>query len=114
MMRLIGRLLQGLFLIALLFALVNFLYWNMGKESLGYPMVFAFHIPPYLYLNSDPLPVGFLILAAFCLGMLMAILMGFFRSLEKRSDIRSRDRRIKELEQRLREKDESLTTSPSF
>jgi len=95
------KFIKGIVVTLLLFALVNFLYWNLHSNALGYAVAFQFNIPPYLFLTSEPFPIGFLLICAFFLGMILASALGFYRFLGRKVAIRRRDKRIKALEKQL-------------
>ena len=44
------KFIKGIVVTLLLFALVNFLYWNLHSNALGYAVAFQFNIPPGDYV----------------------------------------------------------------
>ena len=97
------RLIKILILAFIVFVIFNFLLSNFGAEALGYKIKFHFNIPPFLYLESPPLPVGILILSAFCLGMIFAAFMGAVSLFHRSKEIKAKNRTIRELEKEIEE-----------
>jgi hypothetical protein len=97
------KILFALFLAIFIFIILNFLYCNLNAEVFNYPMSFRFEIPYILSLKSVPVPLGFVVIAAFSLGILFLALLQAIPALFKTIALRSRDRRIKELEKELEE-----------
>ena len=97
------RLIKILILAFIVFVIFNFLLSNFGAEALGYKIKFHFNIPPFLYLESPPLPVGILILSAFCLGMIFAVFMGAVSLFHRSKEIKAKKRTIRELEKEIEE-----------
>ena len=90
------------FLLAIfIFVILNFLYWNLNDEVFNYPMSFRFTIPYIFSLKSVPVPLGFVVITAFSLGILFLALLQAIPALFKSIALRSRDRRIRELEKEL-------------
>lgn len=97
------KILFALFLAIFIFIILNFLYWNLNDEVFNYPMTFRFEIPHIVTLKSVPVPLGFVVITSFCLGILFLSLLQAIPALFKTIALRSRDRRIKELEKELEE-----------
>jgi len=85
----------------LFFALLNFIYCNLGSDVFGYKIVFRFSIPYLLALQSSPLPLGFVVLIAFCAGMVTIALLEALPSFFKTLEIRSKKKKIRQLEREL-------------
>lgn len=113
------RLIFALFMTAFVFILLNFVYCNLGEQAFGYPLIFHFKIPGILHLQTPEVPVGFMLLIAFCSGMitiaLLEALPAFFKTLE----LREQKKRIRQLERELsvvkkmQEKPTNITTATS-
>ena len=85
----------------LFFVLLNFIYCNLDSAVFGYRVVFKFNIPYVLALQSSPLPMGFVVLIAFCAGMVSIALLEALPSFFKTLDIRSKNKKIRQLEREL-------------
>ena len=85
----------------ILFTLFNFFYSNMGGEAFNYPLSFNFNVPYLLNLRTFPIPVGFLLISSFCLGMVFLPLLQLIPVLFRTLQIRERDKKIRELEKEL-------------
>lgn len=94
---------SALFLSVFIFAILNFLYWNLNDEVFNYPMSFRFNIPHVYSIQSVPVPLGFVVITAFCLGIVFLALLQAIPALFKTIALRSRDRKIRELEKELEE-----------
>lgn len=83
------------------FVVLNFVYCNLDGGTFGYQVVFKFKIPYIMTLYSVPLPLGFVLLLTFCLGMVVIALLealpGFYKFLE----LRAKNKRIRQLEREL-------------
>ena len=97
------KIIYALFLAVFIFIILNFLYCNLNDEVFNYPMSFRFTIPPLFTLKSLPMPLGFVLITSFCLGILFLALLQAIPALFKTIALRSRDRRIRELEKELEE-----------
>lgn len=95
------KIISALFLSAFIFVILNFLYCNLNDEVFNYPMTFRFTVPYLFSLKSVPVPLGFVVITAFCLGVLFLALLQAIPALFKTIALRSRDRKIKELEKEL-------------
>ncbi|MBN1282498.1 MAG: LapA family protein [Proteobacteria bacterium] len=95
------RLIFALVMAVLFFTLLNFVYCNLGGDVFGYRVVFKFSIPYILAVQSTPLPMGFVILAAFCTGMITIALLEALPSFFKTLEIRSKNKKIRQLEREL-------------
>ena len=95
------KLISALFLSAVIFGVLNFIYCNLNEQAFNYPMSFRFTIPYALDYHSPVIPLGFVVITAFCLGILFLALLQALPFLVKTIAVRSRDRRIKELEKQL-------------
>ena len=97
------KVLSALLLALFIFGILNFLYCNLNEEVFNYPMSFRFVIPHLLSLKSVPVPLGFVVITAFSLGILFLALLQAIPALFKSIALRSRDRKIRELEKELEE-----------
>lgn len=87
----------------LFFITLNFVYCNLDQATFSYPVVFKFWIPVVLPhgFQSVSLPLGFVLLITFCLGMIAIALLEALPSLYKTLELRSRNKKIRELEREL-------------
>lgn len=85
----------------LFFVLLNFIYCNLDSTVFGYNIVFKFSIPYLLAVQSIPLPLGFVLLLSFCLGMVAIALLEALPSFFKTLEIRSKNKKIRQLEREL-------------
>lgn len=106
------KILWALLLAVFIFIILNFLYCNLNAEVFNYPMSFRFEIPYLLTLKSVPVPLGFVLITAFCLGIIFLALLQAIPALFKTIALRSRDRRIRELEKELESTKESKLGPP--
>jgi uncharacterized integral membrane protein len=83
------------------FVLLNFIYCNLDAETFGYRIVFKFSVPYIIALESKPIPLGFIMLFAFCTGMVAIALIEALPSMYKTLEIRSKNKRIRQLEREL-------------
>ncbi len=92
---------KKVFIAVVLIVLVIFAYQNLGALSTG----IRFQFDPYFRepLATPELPVVFLLAVLFLLGMLAAGARGMYEHVARRSELRSRTKRIKELEKELAE-----------
>ncbi len=97
------RFIKVLFAAVIIFVIGNFLISNLDNTTLGYPLHFQFKIPPFWIFESVGFPVGFLILAAFCLGMIFAAFIGAVSVFYRSREIKSKNRTIRELEREIEE-----------
>ncbi len=97
MKRLFFALLMALFF----FVLLNFIYNNLDDKAFGYAVTFKFNIPYLLSLRSVPIPMGFVLLISFCAGMLSIALLEALPSLFKSLELRSKNKKIRQLEREL-------------
>lgn len=107
------RILFALLLSIFIFVILNFLYWNLNDQVFNYPMTFRFEVPHLFTLRSVPVPLGFVVITAFCLGILFLALLQAIPALFKTIALRSRDRKIKELEKELEEMKKGESDSSS-
>ena|SRR3989338_5684261 len=83
------------FLKFIILVLFLFIILNFFRSNLDTAISLKFQIPFVLEWASEPLPVNFMALALFCLGILFAALVGAFRM----GAIRREKKRLKELHQ---------------
>ncbi|MDO8527242.1 MAG: LapA family protein [Deltaproteobacteria bacterium] len=97
------RLVFAIIMSALFFALLNFVYCNLDQATFAYPVVFKFRIPVVLSegFQSVALPLGFILLISFCLGMVAIALLEALPSFYKTLELRARNKKIRELEREL-------------
>ncbi|QQR80460.1 MAG: LapA family protein [Deltaproteobacteria bacterium] len=95
------KIFSAIFLSLVIFIILNFLYSNLNEEVFNYPMSFRFSIPYLFTLKSEPVPLGLVVITAFCLGIIFLALLQAIPALFKSIAVRSRDKRIRELEREL-------------
>ncbi len=95
------RLIFALVIALLFFVLLNFIYCNLDAATFAYRLVFKFDIPYILSLRSAPIPLGFVLLMVFSAGMITIALLEALPSLFKTLEIRSKNKRIRQLEREL-------------
>ena len=86
------------------FCILNFVYCNLDAKTFSYPVVFKFYVPLILPdgFQTVPLPLGFILLVTFCLGMVFIALLETLPSIYKTLELRSRNKKIRELERELK------------
>jgi hypothetical protein len=94
---------SALLLSILLFVILNFLYCNLNDQAFNYPMTFRFSVPHLFELRSVPVQLGFVVITAFCLGIFFLAILQAIPAVFKTIAVRSRDRRIRELEKEVEE-----------
>lgn len=97
------RLIFATIMAVIFFLLLNFVYVNLNDKVFTYPVVFRFNIPllmPDGY-QSLPIPLGFILLMTFCLGMVFIALIEAIPSVYKTFELRSKNKKIRELEREL-------------
>lgn len=95
------RLIFAIIMAFLFFALLNFIYCNLDADTFGYRIVFKFTIPYVLALQSVPLPLGFMLLCSFSAGMVAIALLEAMPSFLKTLELRSKNKKIRQLEREL-------------
>lgn len=97
------RLFFAVIMAGLFFGLLNFVYCNLDDQTFAYQVVFKFKIPMILDegFQTIPVPLGFVLLATFCFGMIFLPLVEAIPSLYKTLELRSKNKRIRELEREL-------------
>lgn len=95
------RLIFAIIMALLFFVLLNFVYCNLDAATFGYDVVFKFKIPHIISFESVAIPMGFVILLAFCAGMIMIAVLEALPSLFKTLEIRSKNKKIRQLEREL-------------
>ena len=95
------RILFSVFLALFFFVLLDFVYFNLDATTFGYPVSFKFSIPHVLDLVSAPLPMGFVLLLAFCSGMIVVSLLEALPSFYKSLELYSKNKKIRQLEREL-------------
>lgn len=95
------RILFSVFLALFFFVLLDFVYFNLDGATFGYQVSFKFSIPHVVDLVSDPFPMGFILLLAFCLGMVVVSLLEALPSFYKTLELHSKNKKIRQLEREL-------------
>lgn len=95
------KLIFAVLMATLFFSLLNFIYCNLDESVFGYKIVFKFTVPYLFALQSSPLPMGFVLLVAFCAGMITIALLEALPSFFKTLEIRSKNKKIRQLEREL-------------
>lgn len=95
------KVLYSAFLALITFTLLNFIYSNVRGEAFNHPLSFRFDLPFLLSLVSRPVPLGYILILSFCLGMVFLPLLQAIPAIFRSAQIKARDRRIKELEREL-------------
>ncbi len=83
------------------FILLNFIYCNLDEATFGYALVMKFKIPYILSVQSVPIPIGFVLLSAFCSGMVVIAMIEALPSFYKTLELRAKNKRIRQLEREL-------------
>lgn len=94
---------SALIIAAFIFVCLNFLYSNLNDQAFNYPLSFRFEIPLLFALRTEPVPLGFVVITGFSLGIVFLACLQAIPALFKSIAVRSRDRRIRELEKELEE-----------
>lgn len=95
------RLLFALLLAMFFLVLVVFVLSNRDDATFGYEMIFKFHVP-YLFASyTKPIPVGFVLMIAFCCGMVTTPFLEALPNLYKSLELRAKNKRIRQLEREL-------------
>ncbi|MBI2066386.1 MAG: DUF1049 domain-containing protein [Deltaproteobacteria bacterium] len=97
------KLIYSLTLAFLTFVILNFFYSNVGGEAFQHLLTFQFRIPHLLTLESYPIPVGFLLIATFCLGMIFLPLLQILPRVFRSTELRHKEKKIRELQKELEE-----------
>ena len=95
------KLIFAVIMAVLFFVLLNFIYCNLDSTVFGYEVVFKFTVPYLFAVKSMPLPLGFILLASFCLGMIAIALLEALPSFFKTLEIRAKKKKIRQLEREL-------------
>ncbi len=95
------RFLFSVFLALFFFVLLDFVYFNLDAATFGYQVSFKFSIPHVVDLVSAPLPMGFILLLAFCSGMVVVSLLEALPSFYKSLELYSKNKKIRQLEREL-------------
>ena len=95
------RLIFAVIIALLFFTLLNFIYCNLDAETFGRQLVFKFNIPYIISLQSAPIPLGFMLLLSFCAGMVAIAILEALPSFFKTLEIRSKNKKIRQLEREL-------------
>lgn len=104
---------SALVLAVFIFIILNFLYCNLNDAVFNYPMTFRFSIPHIFDLKTGAVPLGFVVITAFSLGILFLALLQAVPALFKTIALRSRDRKIRELEKELLETKQAVQSKGS-
>jgi len=95
------RLVFAIIMALLVFAVLNFVYCNLDATAFGYPVTFKFRIPYILAVQTIPMPMGFMLLITFSLGMVAIAALEALPSIYKSMELRSKNKKIRELEREL-------------
>lgn len=95
------RILFSVILALFFFVLLDFVYFNLDATTFGYQVSFKFTIPHVVELVSAPLPMGFVLLLAFCSGMIVVSLLEALPSFYKSLELYSKNKKIRQLEREL-------------
>lgn len=97
------RLIFAVIMALLVFALLNFVRCNLNDDAFTYPVVFKFWIPLILPngFKTVPMPLGFILLVTFCVGMVFVALFEAIPSIYKSMELRAKNKKIRELEREL-------------
>lgn len=95
------RLIFAVIMAVIFFFVLNFVYCNLDNTTFGYEVIFKFKIPYIINLQAIPVPLGFALLAAFSSGMIAIALLEALPSFFKTLEIRSKNKRIRQLEKEL-------------
>lgn len=95
------RILFSVTLALFFFVLLDFVYFNLDAATFGYQVSFKFSIPHVVEFISAPLPMGFVLLLAFCLGMIVVSLLEALPSFYKTLELYSKNKKIRQLEREL-------------
>ena len=85
----------------MVFGVLNFVYCNLDETTFGYQVAFKFKIPYLLAVQTIPLPLGFILLLTFALGMVAIAALEALPSLYKTLELRAKNKKIRELEREL-------------
>ena len=106
------KVLSAVLLALFIFICLNFLYSNLNDQAFNYPLSFRFEIPLLFALRSQPVPLGFVVITAFSLGIVFLACLQAIPALFKSIAVRSRDRKIRELEKELEEAKSAAKSVP--
>lgn len=95
------KLIFAIIMAMIIFVLLNFIYCNLDAGTFGYLVKFKFVIPYLISLQSMPMPLGFVILLAFCSGMIAIAVFEALPSMFKTLQLRAKNKRIRELEREI-------------
>lgn len=95
------KLFFAIIMAVIVFSVLNFVYCNLDATTFGYPISFKFNIPYLMALRTIPLPMGFILLIVFCLGMVAIAVLEAIPSLYKSLELRAKNKKIRELEREL-------------
>lgn len=95
------RLVFAIIMAVIFFVMLNFVYCNLDAATFAYEVVFKFKVPYIFTLRSVPIPMGFVILISFCLGMITIAVLEALPSLFKTLEIRAKNKKIRQLEREL-------------
>lgn len=107
------KIIGAILLAAVLFGLLNFLYTNMTPEVLNYSMVFRFRVPGLFTLRSEEIPVGFILIASFCAGIIFLSFLQALPDLFRSKSYKEQQKKIRDLEKVLEQQQESVSVERS-
>lgn len=97
------RLIFACIMALLVFVVLNFVYCNLDDATFAYSLIFKFKVPLIMPegFKTVPLPLGFILLITFCLGMISLALLEAIPSIYKTLELRAKNKKIRELEREL-------------
>lgn len=96
------RLLFACLMASFLFVLLWFVAQNLNEHTLGYQVVFQFSIGKWFAWYTVPIPIGFVLIVSFCLGMIAIAFLEAMPSFYKTLELRAKNKRIRQLERELK------------
>jgi hypothetical protein len=103
------KLVKACILALFLFIILNFIYCNLNEEAFNYELSFIFTIPYIFSMKSYPMPLGFVIILSFSLGIIFFAALQALPSFFRTGAVKVRDKKIKVLEKEL----EAVRHSPT-
>ena len=95
------KLIFAVIMALLMFFIFNFIYCNLDGSTFGYMLSFKFKIPYLFARQTSPIPLGFILLITFALGMVFIAVLEALPSLYKTLEIRAKNKKIRDLEREL-------------
>ena len=101
------KIIKAIIVATILFIILNFIYCNLNESVFNYKVSFIFTIPHLFTLKSVPIPLGFVLIIVFSLGVIFFAALQAIPALFRTGAIKARDKKIKVLEKEL---DDALHT----